>query len=233
MKARNNDPDDRPIILVSGAAGAIGQVIERGWPADSFRGFDLPAGDARDRAALISAAAGCAALVHLAWDTKAENFRNGRLAPDNLAMTLNALEAAAAAGVPRVVLASSVHADGFWPPPPSPLDPARTPVPDSPYGASKVFMEALGRHFAAARGLEVVAVRFGGVNTADAEPAEGSERAVWLPHRDCLDLVRTAALTPLGQERFRLVVGVGDGPHRVHDYGASPLWPSSPPTVGN
>jgi uronate dehydrogenase len=211
--------------LVTGARGTIGQVLQCGWPRDRFHGFDLPAGDSRDPAALTAAARGCEAIVHLAWDTRAENFRNRRLAPDNLAMALNALEAAAVAAVPRVILASSVHADGFWPPPPSPLDPARTPVPDSPYGASKVFVEALGRHFAAARGLEVVAVRFGGVNPADTEPPEASERAVWLPHRDCLDLVRTALLAPLGGERFRLVIGVGDGPHRVHAYGADPLWP--------
>lgn len=213
-----------PGVLITGASGVIGTVLRAGWTGRTTS-FDRPEHDARDAAALTAAAGGHDALVHLAWDTRAENFRNRGLAPDNLVMTRNVLEAAVAAGVPRVVLASSVHADAFAPG----LRPRRsvdaTPTPDSPYGASKVFLEALGRHYAAHRGLEVVAIRFGGVNRADVEPeGDASERAVWLPHADCVALVRSAVTAPLGPGRFALVVGVGDGPERVHDFGDGLPW---------
>jgi uronate dehydrogenase len=213
-----------PSILVTGSAGTVGRVLANGWEPGRFEGFDLPDGDARDRGALTEAARGHDAIVHLAWDTETENFRSGALATDNLAMAHNALEAATRAGVPRVLLASSVHADAFWPPPDSPLDPSSPPTPDSPYGASKVFLEALGRHFAAHRGLEVVAIRLGGVNAEDEPPEDPSERSVWLPHGDLLDMVRTSASARLGPNRFALVVAVGDGPHRIHSYGEDPLW---------
>jgi uronate dehydrogenase len=215
-----------PSVLVTGGAGRIGTVLRRGWKGP-LTAFDLPDGDARDRAALIRAAAGHDAIVHLAAVLERENHINNEFWPDNQVMTVNALEAAVAAGVPRVVLASSVHTDRWWPPAADGrlLDPTHEPVPTSPYGASKVFMEALGRHFAAARGVEVVAVRFGGVNPRDRRPDDPLERAAWLPHADCLALVHAAVADPLpAGRRYALVVGVGDGPHRVHDYGPDPLW---------
>lgn len=215
-----------PTILVTGAAGTIGRVLAAGWAAERLTGFDRPEADASDLAALTDAARGHDAIVHLAWDARAENFRNDRLAPLNMVMAHNALEAALRAGVSRVLLASSVHADAFWPPSEGRLEPERTPTPDSPYGASKAFVEALGRHYAAHRGLEVAAVRFGGVNPADELPDEDSERAVWLPHRDCVEMFRTVLKAPFGDDRFRLVVAVGDGPRRVHSYGRAPLWPA-------
>lgn len=156
--------------------------------------------------------------MHLAWDARKESHHNGRFAPENLVMAQNALEAAVAAGVPRVILASSVHADTFWPPPDARLEPDHTPIPASPYGASKVFMEALGRHFAAHRGLEVVAIRFGGVTPDDVRPEDPAERPAWLPHEDCVSLVDAALSEPLRAGPFALAVGVGDWPDRVHEY---------------
>jgi uronate dehydrogenase len=216
-----------PSVLVTGGEGLIGRVLAAAWTG-RLTSFDLPGESALDRERLTAAARGHDAIVHLAWDKESEDFLNNGFAPENLAMAVNAVEAAVAAGVPRLVLASSVHADTFWPPPRRPLTPTATPVPDSPYGASKVFMEALGRHAARFRGLEVVAIRFGGVNPADRRPDEPSERAVWLSHADCVALVRAAVSEPLPPERFALVTGIGESPWRIHDPGDQLPWPSAP-----
>ncbi len=197
--------------------------MARRWPRGRLTSFDLPGGDVHDAAALAAAARGHDAIVHLAWDAT-EDYDSGTISPENLAMALGALEAACAAGVGRVVLASSVHADAWWPPGEELLDPATTPMPTSPYGASKVAIEALARHFAAHRGLETVAIRFGGVTADDARPAEPEHLAVWLPHKAVVDLVRAAASAPLGPGRHALVVGVGDHRHRVHAYGEDAIW---------
>lgn len=208
---------------MTGAAGRIGRLLAQGWPG-RLDGFDLPERDARDADALARAARGHDAIVHLAWNTWDEQWDTGTLAPENPEMALNALEAACAAGVPRVVLASSVHVRAWWPPRSAPIEPDDPPEPTGPYGASKVMVEALGRHFAAHRGLEVAAVRFGGVAERDGPIDDEMHRAVWLPHDDCRALVHAAVTAPLGAARFRVAVGVGDHPWRVHDYGPDPVW---------
>jgi nucleoside-diphosphate-sugar epimerase len=222
---RRERPDAWPSLLVTGGHGKIATALARRWPRERLVAYDLPDRDVLDAPALASAARGHDAIVHLAWDTDTEDYNTGTVAPVNLAMALGALEAACAAGVPRVLLASSVHADAWWPPGDEPLDPARTPVPTSPYGASKVAVEALARHFAAHRGLETVAIRFGGVRPDDAPSPEPEHRAVRLPHKDLVDLVRTVAVAPLGPSRNALVVGVGDHRDRVHAYGDGAIWP--------
>lgn len=210
-------------VLITGSAGVIGTVLTRGLPHD-IRECDLPEQDARDQDALFRASAGVDAIVHLAWNARGENFRNGRISSENLQMTLAVLNAARAHGVGRVVLASSVHADTFWPPSGRLLDPHREPVPDSPYGASKVWIEAYGRHVAAASAVEVVAIRFGGVNAGDVAPDDPSELAVWLPHNDCINAAHASLTCPLPSSRYALVVAVGDNATRVHAFSSDIEW---------
>ena len=152
-------------VAVTGMKGVIGTVIAGGLPGWEIRGVDLPECDVRDYDQVLAALRGAHAVVHLAWNTT-ENFLSGALEPDNHLMTHNVYAAARAAGVGRVVAASSVHADRYWPQRGGLRRIDDLPIPDSPYGASKVFVEALGR-YAAQLGTEVVCIRFGGVNSAD------------------------------------------------------------------
>lgn len=213
--------------LVTGAGGVIGTVLRAGLDRE-LTPYELPENDARDERRLGRALEGSQAAIHLAWDTSAEDQLGG-FAPDNILMALTFLEASADAGLERVVLASSVHADTFSPLCPGTLiDVRRTPTPDSPYGASKLWMEAYGRHIAATRDLEVLAIRFGGVNPSDTPPPDPVERAVWLPHRDCVSLVAAALTQPLRSGRFALVYGVGANPSRVHAYSDDLPWRPAP-----
>lgn len=205
-------------VLISGSAGTIGRVLERGLPHE-VTGFDLPEHDARSEAQLAAAAVGHDALVHLAWNASSENADNGAFDVENSVMVVNAYRAAQRSGVRRVVMASSVHADRATPPGDGPLIASGVPWPRSPYGASKVFAEALGRHYAD-QGLEVVAVRFGGVDGhAAAHDFRPGARPPgdWLSHADCVSLVNACLTAPVVPERFAVLYAVSDNPGRVHD----------------
>jgi NAD+ dependent glucose-6-phosphate dehydrogenase len=205
-------------ILITGSGGVIGQVLVDGLQHDITH-FDLPDFDVRDYNGLLEKVRGHDAIVHLAWDTKTDNFRSGHLNPDNALKMFNVYKAAAEAGVKRVVMASSVHADQFAGRElHGLLKPYDLPQPDSPYGAGKVLMESLGRYYANTHGVTVVCVRFGGVNRADTPPEQPeSERQVWLSHRDCVSLITAALETPEIPGNYAIVYGVSDNPGRLHD----------------
>jgi UDP-glucose 4-epimerase len=138
--------------------------ISRGSRA-KVSGFEAEVleGDIRDEAAVSKAMAGVDTVVHLAAfgsvvesvEDPVENF------DVNVRGTLVVLRAAAAAGVEKVVFASTGGAImGNTPPP---VDETTLPWPISPYGASKLCGEAYCHAFAGSFGLPVVALRFANV----------------------------------------------------------------------
>jgi uronate dehydrogenase len=205
-------------VFLTGASGVIGTVIRCQLPQYDFAPFDLPNDDARNYHNVLTAIAGCDAAIHLAWDTRTENWQTGNINPDNSLMTFNVYSAALASGVRRVIMASSVHAHDYsdWEGPGS-IDPYTLPKPDSPYGASKVFMEALGRYFSK-QGLEVVCIRFMGLN-ADNRPSgddpEGHRK--WFSHRDCGALIKAILEARAVPDNFAIVHGVSNNAGRMHD----------------
>jgi nucleoside-diphosphate-sugar epimerase len=205
-------------IFLSGSSGVIGTIIRTEFPGYHFLTFDLPGHDARNYHDVLTAIAGCDAAIHLAWDTKGENWKTGNINPDNALMTYNVYTAALASGVKRVIMASSVHANDYnaWQGL-GLMDPYTLPTPDSPYGASKVFMEALGRYFSR-KGLEVVCIRFMGVNADNKPSADDPEgRNKWFSHRDCAELIRAILEAPLIPNNFVIVHGVSNNAGRLHD----------------
>ena len=194
-------------VLLTGSDGHIGRVLRERLPFE-ITPFDRPGCDARDPDQLLAAAPGHDAIVHLAWDT-AENHQNSEIQPDNVLMTANVYRAAHQAGVPRVVMASSVHADAYHDADPAnPLDPLALPTPDGPYGASKVFLEALGRHYAVHHGLRVFCVRFGGVLVEPQRDQDPAEQSVWLGFDDCASLVRACLEAHVAEGHYDIVTAV-------------------------
>lgn len=159
-------------ILVTGAAGRIGGAVVKELKARGHfvRGFDLRsnpaadenlAGSITDGALFQSAAASMHVMIHLAATPDDDDFVT-KLLPNNLLGTYNALEAAKATGVKRVILASSgqvVWWQRFSGPLPIGVD--VQPTPRGWYASTKMFAEAAGRAFAEAHGLSVLAVRLG------------------------------------------------------------------------
>jgi len=117
-------------------------------------------GDVRDVAALARATAGVDRVFHQAADVSVPRSVEDPVTTYavNVTGTLNVLEAARAAGVRRVVMASSsaVYGDD----PEMPKRESMTPRPISPYASSKLADEGLCEVWARCYGLETVALRY-------------------------------------------------------------------------
>lgn len=115
-------------ILITGGSGLVGSPISRrfaslGWDLRVIGAeaeFPLPGVqyaqcDIRDVVSLAAQVEGCDAIVHLAAIPSTRAHANETLFEINVAGTYNVFEAAARAGVKRIVQASSINAiGGFW-----------------------------------------------------------------------------------------------------------------------
>ncbi|HLB66169.1 MAG TPA: NAD(P)-dependent oxidoreductase [Candidatus Saccharimonadales bacterium] len=206
-------------VLITGSNGVIGSVLRKGLE-QSISPYDLPEFDARNYAQLATSAKDHDAIIHLAWETKTDNWRSGELNPENILMAFNVYKSAIACGVRRVIMASSVHADTYMDYKSETLvDPYALPTPDSPYGAGKCMVEALGRYYARYKDLEVICIRFGGVNSDDdSRSSLNSTDYTWLSHRDCSDLINACLEAHNVLNSFAIIYGVSNHPKRIHDY---------------
>jgi NAD+ dependent glucose-6-phosphate dehydrogenase len=147
-------------------------------------------------------------VVHLAADPTAQQTWPNLIGP-NVDAVANVVQAAGLAGVRRVVYASSNHVMGGYKDEPEPplLTTDLPPRPgahytvhgaardSTPYGSAKLFGERLGKCFAEAHGLEVIAVRIGWVQPGDNRPEDIAPdrdpwfRLMWLSNRDYCHLM--------------------------------------------
>jgi uronate dehydrogenase len=202
-------------VLVTGASGSIGTALRDLLPAHGWmvRGLDrepaggVEAGDVTSPADLDSAMPGVEAVVHLAAQPTEAPWPVIREA--NIEGTYQVFEAARRHGVTRVVYASSVHAAGFTPV--TPDLPADTPArPDTLYGVSKVFGEALGRYYADRYAMRVACLRIG---TFAPKPYDRRSLSTWLSPADCARLVDTCLRAP--DLEYAIVWGVSDNTRRT------------------
>jgi uronate dehydrogenase len=191
-------------VLITGAAGNIGVALRAGLrgryallrlldvapqePAQ--RGEEVVTLDLNDRRGTEAAMESIDAVVHLAAIPHEAAFDD--IVEGNVKTTYSVFEAARRAGVRRVVFASSNHVVGFYARGETvgPDDPVR---PDTFYGVSKAFGEALGRLYADKHGLEVVCLRIGSFAERPTTPRQLS---IWLSPRDCVELVRCSLEAP-------------------------------------
>jgi len=202
-------------VLVTGAAGLVGTFLRRrlpdyGW---QLRCIDVASANGVQVADIMSATAlddvvpGVDAIVHLAAQPVEAPWPVIR--DVNLEGCYQLFEAARRHGVERVVYASSNHAVGFTPNEDE-LPAATPPRPDTMYGLSKVFGEALGRYYADRYGMRVACLRIG---TCAERPPNVRALATWLSPDDCARLVdvclRSDAL------RYAIVWGVSANSRRT------------------
>jgi len=197
----------RPIVLVTGLSGLIGSALHRHLDQNVYdvRGLNRRAVpgvvcyrvDIADLAAIEPAFAGVDVVVHLAAAIGSPPFQ--AVLQGNVVGTYNVFEASRRAGVRRVIFASSgAVVSGYESEPPFaalaagrydeagaiPMLTEQSPLhPSGLYGASKVWGEALGRHYADAHGLSVICVRIGRVTQGD-RPQSTREFTVWCSQRD-------------------------------------------------
>ena len=192
-----------PRILITGAAGEIGCVLRAGLygesctlrlldirPQSARPGEEVVTADLANIAALGEAARDVDCIVHLAGVPREGAWE--AILPNNIIGTYNVFEAARKAGVRRVIFASSNHVIGYYRAnqPVGVTEPER---PDSRYGVSKAYGEALGRMYADKYGLEVACLRIGSFR---AKPQDARQLATWISHRDMVALTRCCIEAP-------------------------------------
>jgi uronate dehydrogenase len=188
-------------LLITGAAGTVGMMLRDGLrgvastlrlldirPVEAGAGDEVVVGDIAELAVARRAIAGCDACVHLAGIPVEAPF--DEILHANIQGTWSVYEAARLESCERIVFASSNHATGFYPVGRriGPEDPVR---PDTYYGTSKVFGEALGRMYHDKFGLRVACLRIG---SALPRPVDERHLSTWISPRD-LTLLVTACLT--------------------------------------
>src|SRR5215217_6893956 len=203
-------------VLVTGAAGGIGSrlrtLLKGVYPDLRLSDLKTPSDLAPDerfiRADLAvmseveKAVEGVQGVVHLGgfsvegpWDT---------ILNANIIGCYNLFEAARRAGVERIVFASSNHAIGFYPR--QRRIGVDAPVrPDSRYGVSKAFGEAVAALYAFKYGLRVTCLRIG--NVADA-PVDRRRLSIWIKPEDLVQLIRIGLEHP--DIRYEIFYGASD-----------------------
>jgi uronate dehydrogenase len=206
-------------VLITGAAGAVGSALVQGLrQRHQLRGFDrvpMPdledalVGDLADFAAVLAAAQGMEAIIHLGG-TPSGGAPWGEVLHSNIIGTYNALEAARHSGTRRFAFASRAGLLSSYP-----KSSTRTvdlpPRPESYYSVGKVFGESLGYMYATRFGLEVVAVRIGNFKRDRDQP----EHPHQLSHGDAVRVFERALLHP--GVRYEVVFGVSDSDWPLYD----------------
>ena len=157
-------------------------------------------------------------VIHLAWDMR-EDYPRETILPENKVMAENVFKAAVRSQVSRVIMASSVHADSYSDSKPGDsIKPTRNRFPDSPYGASKLYIENLGHYYANRYGLEVICIRFGGVNLQNQvrHNEDPLYDRVLLYHEDCVDLVNRCIVAKAVPSHYAVICAVSNNKNRVH-----------------
>lgn len=202
-------------ILITGASGGVSTLLrpllrpfyrlrlsDRAAVPDPTADEEVVSADLGDLQALRRAISGVAGIVHFGGYSKEADWET--IHDANIVGAYNIFEAARLEGVKRVVFASSNHAVGFYPK--AQTVPVEVTVrPDSRYGLSKAFGEALGSLYADKYGMEVLAIRIGHVLP---KPFDRRRLAIWISARDLCQLVRIGLDHP--EIRNEIVYGMSD-----------------------
>jgi uronate dehydrogenase len=202
-------------ILMTGAAGRIGTFlrpelagkyklrlsditpIRKLNPGETFVRADLSR-----LSDMLRVTKGVDAVVHFGGQSGEHDWDH--ILSANIIGFYNTLEAARRNGVKRFLVATSNHAVGFYRCDRT-VDHRIYPKPDSRYGVSKVFNEALASLYADRYGMEVFCMRIGNVNHA---PIDRRRLAIWISGRDMAQLVTIGIEHP--KLHFEVVYGISD-----------------------
>ncbi|MGW3510066.1 NAD-dependent epimerase/dehydratase family protein [Streptomyces sp. NPDC000994] len=216
----------RQRILVTGAAGRIGRELRPRLAREGriLRLLDIaevePAGPGEEVEIVRASFTGRDAIEEACRDVDAVLHLGGlageapweRIAEINIDGTQRVLEAARRQRVPRVVLASSIHAAGFHTRD-DVVDgvlPSDTPPrPDTYYGVGKAALEALGSLYHSRFGIDVSCLRIGAFRPLPLAP---EDLAVWLSPGDAARLVEACLRAePAG---YRVLWGISANTRR-------------------
>jgi len=223
-----------PRILMTGASGGIGTSLRKllppiypdlllsdvKIPADLGKGEKFKAADLSDLAEVETICEGVDGILHFGGYSVEGSWDD--ILQSNIIGCYNLFEAARKKGVKRIVFASSNHAVGFYPRYHR-IGTDVTARPDSRYGVSKVFGEAVGALYADKHGMKVTCIRIG--NFGDS-PLDHRRLAIWLKPEDLVQLCRIGLEHP--DIHFEIFYGASNNErawwdnHRAYDLGYRP-----------
>ncbi len=205
--------NQRKKVLITGASGLIGGLSIKNL-SDRYEfsalnrrpveGVPCLQADIADYDAILPAFSGMDMVLHLSAYTTDTHDWEGALST-NIVGTYNVLEASKQNGVKRVVFASTGStmlgyehdfpygdlAEGEYGKVPEKwtmIDYTWPVRPDSFYGASKVFGEALGRYYSDYHGISVLCIRLGAVLDTD-RPKLRRHYPGYLSQADCVQMI--------------------------------------------
>ena len=208
--------DTKRRIVFTGAAGGVGTMIrpllaklypglvlsDKVKPKDLLPGETFVAADLANPAEVAALVKGAHSVIHLGgysvegpWDA---------ILQSNIVGCYNMFEMARQAGVKRLIFASSNHAVGFYPRKRK-IGSDLTVRPDSRYGVSKAFGEALGAMYSDKHGMSVTCLRIGNVGE---RPLDVRRLSIWISPEDLVQLMRIGLEHP--DIRFDIVYGASD-----------------------
>jgi uronate dehydrogenase len=210
-------------VLITGAGGGIGRSLRetlRGvYPvlrlsdrialAPARDGEEIDRTELSDFAAVEKMVTGVDGIVHLGGISGENEWPV--ILEGNIVGLYNLFEASRRAGVKRIVFATSNHAVGFYPRAQK-IDHRVVPRPDSRYGVSKAFGEALASLYSDKYGIGVLCTRIGNFGP---RPIDKRRLAIWISPRDFTQLVRIGLEHP--QIRYEIVYGVSNNRRSWYD----------------
>lgn len=188
------------LLAITGGGGRIGtalrpllrgryriRVVDVREPATALEADEFVKADVASLAMMESALAGADAVLHLAGNPSTSGtWEEMRTA--NIEGTRSVFEAARRHAVSKVVFASTNHVMGFynleeaWP-----IDELSPIRPDSLYGVSKAFGEALARYYADAFDMSMLCLRIGWFTPSI--PSNARLNPLWISANDLAQIV--------------------------------------------
>jgi uronate dehydrogenase len=208
-------------VLITGAAGDIGTHLSRELtgkyklrlsdkrPLKPPKGETFVKADISKMADALRITKGVEAIVHLGGYSVEGPWT--AILQANIIGCYNVFEAARRNGVKRILFPTSNHAVGFYRRDQT-IDHRVYIKPDSRYGVSKVFGEALGSLYADKYGMEIFMMRIGNVNPM---PIDKRRLSIWFSPRDLAQLVSIGIDHP--DIKFEIVYGISRNTRAWYD----------------
>jgi hypothetical protein len=225
-------------VLITGARGNIARKLRDAWedlydlvlldleedPEDpEIIQADLSVWDQR----WVDLFADVDTVIHLAGNR--DEFSSWQdLTDPNIDAFANVLNAAVLNEVERFVFASSNHVmGGYREIEEIPITVDLSPKPDSPYGATKLMGERMGKAAAEAYGMTFVALRLGWIQDGPNLPETLHDewaRQMWLSNDDTVQLFEASIEADLGDCRFLVLNGMSNNEGMRWDLGPTVEW---------
>ena len=208
-------------VLITGATGDVGTHLSRELAGkyklrlSDRRPLQPPKGQAFVKADIskmsdaLRITKGVDAIVHLGGYSVEGPWE--AILQANIIGCYNVFEAARRNGVKRIVFPTSNHAVGFYRRDQT-IDHRVYIKPDSRYGVSKVFGEALGSLYADKYGMEMFMVRIGNVHPF---PLDKRRLSIWFSPRDLAQLISIGI--DHADIKFEIVYGVSGNTRSWYD----------------